>query len=938
MRRGAMIVTGAMLAATFAASLAGSPAVAEVGVAAAVNPDARRTPPGAATRTVVLGDTLIFRERIETRGDGLVQILLVDGSTFTVGANSDLVIDEFVYDPDAGTGRLVASFGKGVARFVGGRLSKSEGGVTVNTPVGTIGIRGGIANLSVEGGEAAFSLLFGDELTFTGPDGSRERVYERGYTLSVRDGGQAGPQRTIRRTTQADLGGVQRRLAGRAGLSGGARTPPTDTRVARSGVVPVNSARPTVAVAPRPKPQAVRSSTLREGGEVLQKIAARANAEIVRETSEPAEASEPPETPPEAGSPINVRVLSSGESYTAAFDVAAIPDPGRHGLIGGGPAQDRTVVFNVDASRTQMTGTVDGETLTIPLPASGEAAFRVVTDAGRAVAGTVHIAGDHFIAFTYFEEISASVLAVNDPVFGLWGQASDVATVEAENPDQIRRYHLAADPLQKARNGFGHDLYFLNPFAADLLGESFLSGVRTSDFLLVANDDLSENDPRYLVASMLISGEGTDQSSAISVSTGVVFTNAYGDFEIGGARRGGFRAEATDPGVLYSGPVSSLPGADGGHVFGPDAENFVLSFDPGASDLARDSSVAGPAPYASDAERSSGFVHVGSLANEADVGAFSRTTRVLNGYGAAMMETQTTGGVPVPLWSATPNDLLMSFNAEINTVGAALTVYDQTAEDPGLAALRVGFGQGLFSGQNGASALIDDDRYALTHNRAETFAISDAAATIAPEGNPRSYMVPSTLVAGADNALFGSASRCTCAFLEWGYWGTRFEGDGGTGPFDARDDYVHLGTWAAGDIVANADLPTAGSATFSGHAVGNVARQVADGTAQYLAAGDFGMTYDFASRLGTATISGFDGRDFGASVAGVPGGASDLNRFGGALTETSAGGASGVLTGSFARGPAGPAQGVVGSFGVADPTGAWRATGIVVGQQGGVPD
>ena len=70
------------------------------------------------------------------RGEGLVQILLRDGSTFTVGANSDLVIDEFVYDPQAGSGKLVASFGKGVARFVGGKLSKKPGGVTVKTPVG----------------------------------------------------------------------------------------------------------------------------------------------------------------------------------------------------------------------------------------------------------------------------------------------------------------------------------------------------------------------------------------------------------------------------------------------------------------------------------------------------------------------------------------------------------------------------------------------------------------------------------------------------------------------------------------------------------------------------------------------------------------------------------------------------------------------------------
>ena len=201
--------------------LSASGASERVGVAAAVNQDASRTPPGASARTVILGDNLIFRERIETRGDGLVQILLVDGSTFTVGANSDLVIDEFVYDPDTGTGRLVASFGKGVARFVGGKLSKTAGGVTVKTPVGTIGIRGGIANLNVRGEESRFSLLFGDELSFIGKNGEQSRIYERGYTLSVAAALSGSLERpVVRRTTQADIGGVQTRAVRFAGAVG----------------------------------------------------------------------------------------------------------------------------------------------------------------------------------------------------------------------------------------------------------------------------------------------------------------------------------------------------------------------------------------------------------------------------------------------------------------------------------------------------------------------------------------------------------------------------------------------------------------------------------------------------------------------------------------------------------------------------------------------
>ena len=46
-----------------------------------------------------IGKSIFFNERIKTTDSGLVQVLLVDGSTFTVGPDSDLVINKFVYDP-----------------------------------------------------------------------------------------------------------------------------------------------------------------------------------------------------------------------------------------------------------------------------------------------------------------------------------------------------------------------------------------------------------------------------------------------------------------------------------------------------------------------------------------------------------------------------------------------------------------------------------------------------------------------------------------------------------------------------------------------------------------------------------------------------------------------------------------------------------------------
>jgi hypothetical protein len=38
-----------------------------------------------------------------------VQVLLVDGSTFTVGPGSHLVIDKFVHNPSKGTGEIAAT-------------------------------------------------------------------------------------------------------------------------------------------------------------------------------------------------------------------------------------------------------------------------------------------------------------------------------------------------------------------------------------------------------------------------------------------------------------------------------------------------------------------------------------------------------------------------------------------------------------------------------------------------------------------------------------------------------------------------------------------------------------------------------------------------------------------------------------------------------------
>jgi|GEM_PF-3314718 len=205
------------------ALLGTSGAVAQsVGVASAVNQSAMGIEPSKASRTMVIGDQVIHNEKIETDGKGLLQILLADGTSFTVGPSSSIVIDSFVYDPSANTAKVVATLGKGVFRFIGGRTSKSPDGAVLNTPVGTVGIRGGISDLDFSGhGGRPFhiDMIFGDSITLSHFGQELSRIYQSGYSIVL---GPDGQHFTIVKTPPGWTESFQHALAGPGGQHGGA--------------------------------------------------------------------------------------------------------------------------------------------------------------------------------------------------------------------------------------------------------------------------------------------------------------------------------------------------------------------------------------------------------------------------------------------------------------------------------------------------------------------------------------------------------------------------------------------------------------------------------------------------------------------------------------------------------------------------------------------
>jgi hypothetical protein len=109
------------------------------------------------------GDPLYQGDVIETAGgDSAVRILLVDQTTFAIGPDARLALDQLTFDPQDHSGEVSFSMLKGVFIFTSGLVAKKDPShMTVNTPVALIGIRGTVVtgNLDDLGGQ--FTVLNG---------------------------------------------------------------------------------------------------------------------------------------------------------------------------------------------------------------------------------------------------------------------------------------------------------------------------------------------------------------------------------------------------------------------------------------------------------------------------------------------------------------------------------------------------------------------------------------------------------------------------------------------------------------------------------------------------------------------------------------------------------------------------------------------------------
>ena len=105
-------------------------------------------------RTLNSGEKVYQGDQISSEEDSSINIIFADGSSLSLGEISDIVIDEFIYDPSESVGELGLEIVEGVFVFVSGEISENNpDGVLVNTPTASLGIRGTTVAGRISSGE-----------------------------------------------------------------------------------------------------------------------------------------------------------------------------------------------------------------------------------------------------------------------------------------------------------------------------------------------------------------------------------------------------------------------------------------------------------------------------------------------------------------------------------------------------------------------------------------------------------------------------------------------------------------------------------------------------------------------------------------------------------------------------------------------------------------
>lgn len=886
-----------------------------IGVAAAVNPDAAGTPPQMQKRLIEVGTNMLKDEKVETGPNGQVQLLFNDGSAISIGPNSEMVLDTFVYDPAKGTGQMAVSVAKGTFRFIGGKISK-ENPVQIKAGSATMGIRGGVAVIqatqnqptgpgaannpaATPGTTSTATFLYGNQMTVT-QAGVTQTATVPGTAIVTPPAGPPSPPQIvtaqqIRQTNSqtARQGGSSGGSSGGGGgeSGGGGSGAPSgggniEAGLSSSGVSQQNSSAPpssisTVSPAPQvqqqqssnPAPQQ-SSSTDQASKSVNSSQTQTQTQQVVNNANQPVIT----QLPGRIGrflydNGTTAEIFSSTNTTTGN---ATVNSTYNQSVSSG---NFRLYAANKNASESLQatiasTPIGTGTTLTLPINVEDSAfTLSVSSSPYGALSGSGYASSDNdFFYYSLQSQADSStklVLFGGTPTTTADFRQSGFSTYTLLNG--VNTVPLMGSEMNSTSVSSSAQVSKLySNHSSNMLPSSMTGALATN-----------------LQATISIAGQGTSQSSMLSGMTGV-FANdtTNNDVVLTGGVNGSFRAGASNTLRNYTSTVSSAAaGSNGSSVFGDTGEYLVLTpdslyLDTGTEAVTRTtkigiSSQAAATPVLEDYFFMNGATRT---SNPSGVTSPARTSRTLQGYASGMLERASQTDQILYTKNHDPTNVSLTTNATSNQARATFILRSGSQD------FAIEFGD-VNAGLNDSvsrSSFINDKLYAARESYGRNSSVDGT-----PVQSAQNFLASSALA--SVNSSFvsqGNAFCATCNDLSWGWWLSNMQ-EASSGP----NDRVHMGTFVTGLLPATNAIQQTGTATFRGQALGSVT----NGSNRYLTLGNYLQTWNFASKTGQIYITNFDSYNF-VGTATAPDNDRDFNAN---LTQLYASGISGSMHGSF---------------------------------------
>lgn len=106
---------------------------------------------GGETLAARAGDAVFASDALRTAEGGSVGVTLKDDTRLSLGPNSEVRLERYVYAPGSGGLGMVLKFVRGVAAYVSGRMARlAPDSIRLETPAAIVGVRGTTLAIRVE--------------------------------------------------------------------------------------------------------------------------------------------------------------------------------------------------------------------------------------------------------------------------------------------------------------------------------------------------------------------------------------------------------------------------------------------------------------------------------------------------------------------------------------------------------------------------------------------------------------------------------------------------------------------------------------------------------------------------------------------------------------------------------------------------------------------